>query len=308
MKMIRNILLFSILFFLSKSAGAQSVSQQIDELMELNRGKKSMTVDDVEILKSPPAEILNALQEYAGDPDDNVRLIKTMLEIKTAREYPSENVKEEVVERLTEKLSDPLAAIWQQAAKALQQFESEDFSRTAKKNISDLLEEETPKREAILLAGVAQMSGEKKRLREIIADSARLDPVGRVGKWYGTFTWHAFLALARLGETDAIEKVLQQAPTEPDEVIRVSRVSRDVAFIRQPGSIKYLESILDTDARLPTTREGSPGNLHAQYAMELLAQSLENFPVQQKGFGYTKEDIETARQWMDQQSEYAIRK
>jgi hypothetical protein len=58
--------------------------------------------------------------------------------------------------------------------------------------------------------------------------------------------------------------------------------------------IRYLFS----GEKLPSVKETAPGTPVTEYALDLLAQIIEDFPIKSKGIGYSDAEIQAARDWI----------
>ena len=110
-----------------------------------------------------------------------------------------------------------------------------------------------------------------------------------------------------MGDKTALQYVLRRVEAEEDEVIQVATLLQDVAYTRQPEAIKLLENYLFSQKRMPPLYEGDEGTLFSQYAMNALAQMLEDFPLPVK-FAYTPEEIQLAKNWMRSSGSHKIKK
>jgi len=80
-----------------------------------------------------------------------------------------------------------------------------------------------------------------------------------------------------------------------------------IAYIRQPEGIEYLNRYLDSDLRLPPTDPVEKGEPVARWVLDMLAGCIKDFPVEKKpGRSYAQDDVETARKWMADKSNWKI--
>jgi len=188
------------------------------------------------------------------------------------------------------------------AAERLRSFEQDDFAPRARALLRPMLAGD-PKDpnfwHLILVAGIAQIREEIPHLGTLLFDElvekANLD--GRVS--YGRVGWAARLARARMGVEEDVARAIQVVEAESDPVVRVTKLLRDLAYIQHPAAFAAIAKYLESDERLPQVKETAPGTQYAQYAMEVLAESVPDFPVPKKGQGaYSQEDVLQARDWM----------
>ena len=127
-------------------------------------------------------------------------------------------------------------------------------------------------------------------------------------EWYYTTGWVARLARARMGVKKDIEiciKLLESEFKKNPNMIHF--MFEHLGFIRQPESINCLKNYFGSNISLSGTIPGLEGELAASYLIDILSDSLYDFPVKKKiGRTYTPEDIELCRKWMAEQKEWKI--
>ena len=262
-----------------------------------------------EITRSENAQnALSILAPFKSDNSPKVRFAIQTAEYKIAMRSTDSGIKSQVVNRLVADCSDSSPLVWQQASKRLLNFDAQDFNAQSKSLIRQLMSADIPKREFIRLAGLVNLSDQIGKLESIVQDTSGIGSYENSGKWYGTIRWASHLALARMGVENDITYCLQQVETETNDIARVGRLLKDVAYIRQDAAVKFLQKYLDDDSRLPPVKEGGVGSGYNQYALDLLAQILIDFPIASRGIGYYPSEIETAREWMNGQTSFNIRK
>jgi len=275
------------------------------KMQELQKGHV-VTVDDREILVGEPEVILAELQVFEKDPVERVRWEAHAIGWRIAIQSDEPQIRRDVVSSLIRACSDPSGLVRESAAEFLLAFTAEAFTEDTKTWLRALVASDKPERGMILVAGVADLRDQAPKLRALLADETRLHPEtpGARG-WYGSIPWTARMALGRMGSRDDIERCIELVESEPDPVLRVGRLLQHLAFIRQPRAIALLQAYLESDKGLPPEQgEGAP--LYAQYALNLLALTLDNFPVRYKRSPamYPQEDIELARTWMRAQQQF----
>ena len=305
---------FVIHFFISlvmslsmlQAVYAQEATQNVGELLSKKmsqvRKNEPVTISDDSILAADPKGVLGKLILFEQDPSPSVRHSAYTIAWQIARRNEDVRIRQEVVRRLLIASNDPEPLVWQQASMRLLSFNAEDFSGAAKSLVRERISEYTPKREMVLVAGVANIQGEMNRLRKMLIDESGYEKGPHSGRWYGTVGWAARLALSRMGSEEDIAHAISMVVAEPDPVIRVTRLLNDLAYIRQPQVIEILKRYLQIDERLPRIKETVPGTRYCQYALNLLAQILEGFPIRSVGpGGYSQSEIDNAREWMNTQ-------
>jgi hypothetical protein len=98
-----------------------------------------------------------------------------------------------------------------------------------------------------------------------------------------------------MGYPTAIQHVVAKVGNRSD-VERLSAL-HDLVFIRQPQGVEVLVRVLFSE---DTYGNGTdvPMTKYARRSVDLLAQIIEGFPITATGTSSTKEELETARQWV----------
>jgi hypothetical protein len=272
----------------------------------------TVRIEDVDIQKADPNRMLRFLKPYQESGNIAVRSFAYKFEAKTARLHPAGPLREEVAERLVaalvsaDEIDRELHNTYSQLL--LDGFKGQDFSKDAKDAILTALKENNPRPGVIAASGAAQMTEALPRLGELLIDEVELSrkPSGGVSKWYFTVGWHARLARARIGVKEDVQKCVELVRKVSDTQALLSLLE-DVAYIRQPEAIQCLQRYLEGNLRFPSTNPGAKGEPVASYVVDLLADSLQGFPVEKKRERfYSDEDIERAREWMKQQKTWNI--
>lgn len=304
--MISHAMLFAVIFLAVSSASAQDIdvvallARQMDEI----RDTEVPIIDDRALRLSDPGQVIMALTPYEEDSSPRVRYYAYTLAWQIAMQDSEPVLRRQVTEKLLQGYTDPTPLVWQHAGQYLLSFTAADFTEGAKATIRQLVTDDNPRRETALLAGVAGLQGQISELRALVSEETGLNSA----TWYGTRGWYARLALARLGSQEDVTDVIERVESHPDPVIRVTRLLGDIAYTRQPAAIQLLQRYLESDERLPSLKANAPGSRYCQYALDFLAQSIEDFPVESVGPGYSEAEIDSARAWMRAQTQFKIMK
>jgi len=252
------------------------------------------------VLAAQPEVALRELRLYEQDPSPRVRW-------QVYAHYWSLGVstdRRDIRRAVTEKL---LLATDDFAAERLLSFEEEDFGPRARILLRQMLApdpKETTKDATtywhlVLVAGIAQMREEIPHLGTFLFDE--LAPRANAGARmsYGRVGWAARLARARMGVEEDVARAIEVVEAESDPGYRVTSLLRRLGYIRHPAAFAAIAKYLESEERLPRVKDNVPGAEFAQYAMEVLAESVPDFPVPRKYLAYTQEDIQQARVWMD---------
>lgn len=289
------------------AASAGDTAERLEELMEQTKQGNSVSIDIRNIVDkaSTDLEVLESLGPYLDDPSEKVRWTAIGVAWTAAKDADDLTMRRKAVEILTDACADESLLVWQNAAEYLHSFREVDFTESAKEAIRGLLSN-SMRSEFILLAGIAQMTDQIELFRGLIHEDGPGAVSPDAGRWYGSLSWSAGLANARMGVEKRITQCIERVQAEPDDILRVSRLLRDLAYIRRPAIIPVLQEYLNSGKRLPPVKETDKGIRYCQYALDLLAQCIEDFPIESVGPGYSDAEIDQARRWMSEQTEFTL--
>lgn len=184
-----------------------------------------------------------------------------------------------------------------QALAGLVRFSKADFPKGAAEAVEKLVRAADPHNDAMLLAGVLEV-------KSVIDDLKLLARPGVAQSPFLNPQWSANLALARLGDADAIKHCVATIAAEPDVVQRV-RHFPELVFIRQDAAAtKSLTGYLNSEELLPSVKRNDPGSPVWQYALNVLAEHAVGFPIKSEGGpSYTPAQLAAARKWVKEQTD-----
>lgn len=191
----------------------------------------------------------------------------------------------------------------EQALKFLLDFSPSDFNSLATERLKSFYYQEDYANAILRVVGVANLRSEEFRLREI-AKAGR--PRTTSDAFYASSQWAALLVLARFGETDSINQVVERVKTEEDIVIRSTRLFADLGFTRHYLALDCLREFLRSPERLPQVKETVLGRPEALYAAEVLCKHAENFPL--PSCDIQESNLPVIVEWADMQKSWIIRK
>ena len=116
------------------------------------------------------------------------------------------------------------------------------------------------------------------------------------------------LALARMGNAESIGYCIKSVENSKNEINKITMLLYEIGYIHREAAVEYLRKYLNNTKRLPSVKETAEGLQYCQYALDVLANMLIDFPIKAQGIGYTNEEIEVARKWMDSHSQYKIKR
>jgi hypothetical protein len=303
LKIFRYISLVSVLLYCIGISG-QNLSSDLSKEINTIRTKKNSSMNDQLLLKYNNKELLDSLLRFDKDSLLNVRFNIQLLEYKIALNNPLDtSIRKEVTNRLIHGINDPEALIRQNAINKLLTFSSLDFDKKAINSLNKILKENNLTKDLILLIGVANIQEQK----EYLLKKLKPFPLNSLSDFY-TPDWAMHLALARMGNSECIKYCINGVESFTDEIPKITLLLKDVGYIRSEDAVEYLRKYLYNTNRLPSVKETTEGSQYCQYALDVLANILKDFPIESKGIGYTDEEIDVARNWMKSHSQYKIKR
>jgi hypothetical protein len=228
------------------------IERVLEGRMNAVREQSQNPIRNIDIAKEYGSKAITALAKYCHDSSSLVRheAYGILWQIGISSKKNSERQK--VVQMLIEGMDDEEQYVRNAIGRWLLSFQAKDFSETSKDLLHKQLTVEEPTREIILVCGVANMTSELPKLEKLLIDEKKYKGPGR---WYGTIGWAARLARARMGSQFDISRCIELVEAEPDPVVRVTHLLKDLAYIRQPESINILQQYLESEERLPRVKK-----------------------------------------------------
>lgn len=288
---------------LKRQPPKRDVPERVKTLMTSVRNQGE--VDSQPVLEAPARAVIAELEKYFRDQDDRVSITAVSLALAVSKRTSDVTIQRRAAElMLAAFASEPGGTVARYTREHMLALPRHAFSDKAKREIERLVNVDRPDCATLMLAGLANVVSVKNRLLDI----SKHQDVERV--WWGRPIWGAHLALARMGVSGEVQFCVKKVESEPDNVWQVTRIVllRDLAYTRQPEAVKVLKDYLFSELRLPRDKPNVPGARYAEYALDLLAQIVEDFPIESQGpGGYGDENIAKARKWMKEHEKLRIR-
>lgn len=256
------------------------------------------------------------LEEYTTDPCETVSWCAYSNMIHIGLDSNSLTDRQKIVYYILRNLYDDKMKIGdrQYSAERLQQFIAEDFSEESRDILKKLFSRDLEGKlgnlydigsDIFLLIGVADMKSELPVLKDYIEkNSEEFNNSIREKKfWYSQTVWKALKARARMGAKEDIQKCIKLVEDEPDEIIRVTRLLKDLSYVRQSEVVEYLNKYLNIDKVIPPQNIDTLPIDYALKAAEALENMIKDFPGPSRKFPF---DVEFCRKWMAEQKEWKI--
>lgn len=199
-----------------------------------------------------------------------------------------------VVRLMLRELPDESPMIQGQLAKWLQEFQKLDFDAASRDLLlkSPWSSDFAP--QVIRLLGIAEVREARPRLERELQEGSLMNDAGAA---YFDTTWAAMLALSRLGNDTALQRVIRQVKQERDIIVRATVLFPDLAYTLRRPAFEALAAYTNSQERLPELRSGEPGRLEAAYAAAAFARGVRDFPFQDPDL--TERQVVQARAWID---------
>jgi len=256
------------------------------------------TISD-ETLKEESGQAFAILEPSFRAESSKVRHFALTMAWRVGRLTEKSDVRRRTVDALVAACGDPEALVWQHAAKHLLSFRANDFSDDARAALAKLARGDSPHPDILRAVGVAEIETLTPHLSSLLIDESKYESGPHAGRWYGTASWAARLARARMGDDAATERVVELVKAEPDIIVRAGVLFHDLAYVGRPETLSVLSEALASEARLPSSKGGLNGPAEAQYALEALAQHVHGFPIDARGPGsYRDVEVAQAQKWL----------
>ena len=298
------------------SGGEAGIEAVLQREMDLTREQsEGGTASDEQLARTYGAELLPALEKYRNDVSPRVRWRAYALLWFVGTQSREAEVRRQVVAKLIEGAKDEESVIWGATSRWLLSFTAVDFSDLSKEELKQRLATARGRRleYLILVVGVADITSELDRLGALVESEEASRGQACLPAWEGSVGWAALKARARMGVQEDIEHCIQMVAGVGEVQQRLSRFLPDLRYVRQPEVVTYLRTYLQSDEELPPMQPRDPakkrtkGIGYSQFAVEALAEMLSDFPVKDDNVGgYSQEDIERCRRWMEGRTSFDI--
>ena len=248
------------------------------------------------------SEVLTALSPYYSDTLTTVRAQAYFLTKQVGIRSQDEALRQQAVRQLVNGLRDEDRSIIGRVHSYLAQFGSADFSPAARQTIAGQLTQQPAHLSQLLkLIGSLNMTDQILSLQSVLPGLSARD------------RWAAQLALARLGNPEALATVLNRAKRYPVNDDVVYELLPDLVYTRQKAALDYLITIVQSKEKNCSSADHEAGeNIYCGYrVLELLAPVIQNFPLTVDNSGDLAvndypQALQQAQQWLNQHPDYHI--
>jgi hypothetical protein len=303
LKRIKYISFFYFIIYCFALSG-QDLKSDLSNEINVIRQKKNSAINEQILLKYNNKILLDSLKKYDNDTSLIIRFNIQQLEYKIALNNPMDTaIQKEVVNRLIDGIKDADALVRQNAIKKLLTFSYIDFDKKAIDSLKKIIEDCKLNKDLILLIGVANIQEQK----DYFLSNIKTNPINKLSEFYSP-DWAMQLALARMGNVESIDYCIKNVENFNDTIKKITVLLDDIGYIRREPAVIYLKKYLYNTNRLPSVKETDKGTQYCQYALDVLANIIEDFPIKAQGIGYTDEEIEIAKKWLESNSQYKIKR
>ncbi len=302
--------LFGVLlvFFFSTQAFSQSsrsINNQVDELMSAVRADQPYP--DVSGMYSNEKSLntlFEAVNRYATDTLYSIRLESYKIFYSIALKSTEPGLRKKSLQQFTQALDDKNGTISGYCARQLSVFDRDIFTEQAKNNIAQGIQNEIPRiAELIKMAGYLNITGALGRIREEAVFAKKTE-----------VRWAAYLALARMGDTDYTNRVVNAVRKQGINDDVMYELVPDLIYTRQKPCIDYaVEILFDEKKNCHSPNPDNPVKMQCGYrVMEYLAPVIADFPYKVRTSGDLDTDnygkaLTTTREWfLKMGSDYTI--
>ncbi len=247
-------------------------------------------------------EVLTALSPYYADTLATVRGKAYYIAQQVGLHSQDQKVRQQVVGQLVAAVQDADSGNSGRASSFLTEFQPDDFTTRSRQQLAGLLSEQPPHFHRILrLIGYVGMQDQVPALKNLLASLSARD------------RWSAQLALARLGDQEALATVLARAKRYPVDDDVVYELLPDLVYTRQKAAVDYLVTVVQSnDKNCASADPEADENIVCGYrVLELLAPVIRSFPLSVDESGDLAVSsyptaLQQARQWFKQHPDYLI--
>ncbi len=298
---------FALLFFLLSlahyAAGQASVQDLEKYLDQLGSNPAAPIPPSVLTDFTNEKSLVQHLISHRKDPGEQfqLRVLDLMRLIGLKSKKP--DTRKSVVSHMVITIPDNNLRIGGFAGAAVLQFGKQDFGAKEKDSVVSYLRRGIPNLDGLFrLAGFLEIPAAKEKISAML-----ITPMSTLLKW------NARLALARMGDENAINFVIEKMTTTSVDDAFVHSLAPGLAYTRNKKVFAELERILQSDNyQCSSSNPASKGSISCAYRLlEVMTPAIENFPIEVDESGDLLVDnyqsaLLTAREWLKQNPDYSL--
>jgi hypothetical protein len=285
------------------SIKGQDIGSGLSAEIEILRAQKNRSINVQKLLKYNNTLLLDSIKEFDSDSSSNIRFNMMLLEFKILNNNINNPVlRKEVVNRFVNRITDPDNVIQQYALQKLITFSPLDFDQKSVQTLKKIITTEDLSKNLILLIGIANI----RELNNFLLQKVNFNPITST-EGFNSTNWPMQLVLARMGNVESINYCVNSFDNCTDEITKITYLLKELSFTKSKSAVLCIKKYLFNTNTFPPLKAGRKGTPYCRYALDALANMLEEFPIKANEFGYTDEEIETARKWMNSHSQFKIK-
>ncbi len=302
--MLKKIKYLSIIILISHSIHSQPSLRTLQSYMTEVRSNSTLPVPQAVLTDTENAsQLITTLVPYFADTLNSIRSKAYNITKRIAQKSSNAEVRTAAITSLIKAIRDKDTGISGNASEAITGFSKTDFTQAHKDSIANLIDLRTAHLDQVLkLAGYLDLTSQQAKITGIVHAST-----------FFQNKWAARLALARMGNTEAITHINTKIANAPVNDDMIYDVVPDLVYTRQKEIFRYLEQIINSDkADCQSANPDSNQKILCGYrVMEYIAPAIHNFPVKTDETGdlVTKDyanALTTVRSWLTQNPGYTI--
>ena len=282
---------------------AQSPTATLDTYLTAARQDQRASAPK-ELWQNPEqhSEVLTALSPYFSDTLSTIRAKAYYLAKQIGTHSQNKAIRQQAVNELSAGLQDEDSGNIARVHSYLTAFSPTDFTVPSRQAITAQLSQSPAHLSRLLkLVGALNLTEQVPILQNLLPSLSARDQ------------WAAQLALARLGDPEALATVLARVEQEPVNDDVVYELLPDLVYTRQKAALDYLVTIVQSDDKncQSADPEAEQPILCGYRVLELLAPAIQDFPLAIDESGDLAVSdypsaLQQARRWLREHADYQI--
>lgn len=278
---------------------ASAQKREVDAYFSALRNNQPVT--SLVFEKKKEEQYITPLAAYTQDTVSSLRVEAYQRLCQLGRETKQKNARKRIVSLLVQGWQDQDRGIHRLVDNGLTRFNPQDFDRAALDSVRSRVQK-LPANPGTLfkLVGYLQLHDLATKLKAYVEAQ---DPAPR-----NQDRWAGYIALARLGDQQAVDMILNRVRTFGVNDDAVYELFPDLVYTRSYRAIHYLEEVLFSDERNcgAPSAESRQKMTCAYRVMELLAPVIKDYPASVSAGGGVasknyQQTLQTVRTWFKQQ-------
>jgi hypothetical protein len=297
---------FTIFIFSFGYGQERQVNNRLNEILISVRAGKAVSVDESIFYKQQNQSIaITGVKKWITDTLPDVRLYASRIANRIGQASTDKDIRQQAVNLLLKLCEDADTRVTNLAGESLKSYFYLDFDKNAQDIIINYIIHKTYGYSNILkVAGYLNLPGIQEHIKEKISSGS----LSRKEKLA------AYLALARLGDAEAVDYCLNKVRTLGINNDVVDDVLPDLIYTRQRKCYDYLIEILNNnELSCESPNPDASGKILCGYRiMEYLAPVIEKFPFKTNISGDIITDnyrsaLKQTREWFKKNPDYKIK-